>query len=98
MYEAERRIDVTWAQAEDTTYRTLLHIYVDDRPGILNDLTGILSDEKVNIVAVESRSDRASPALIELRLEIQDVRQLERIMAAMRRIPDVREVTRSYRT
>jgi (p)ppGpp synthase/HD superfamily hydrolase len=49
-------------------------------------------------VAVESRSDRASPALIELRLEIQDVRQLERIMAAMRRIPDVREVTRSYRT
>jgi GTP pyrophosphokinase len=98
MYEAERRIDVTWAQAEDTTYRTLLHIYVDDRPGILNDLTGILSDEKVNIVAVESRSDRTSPALIELRLEIQDVRQLERIMAAMRRIPGVREVTRSYRT
>ena len=73
-------------------------IYVDDRPGILNDLTGILSDEKVNIVAVESRSDRTSPALIELRVEIQDVNQLERIMKAMRRVPDVREVTRSYRT
>jgi GTP diphosphokinase / guanosine-3',5'-bis(diphosphate) 3'-diphosphatase len=98
MYEAERRIDVAWAQAEDTTYRTRLHIYVDDRPGILNDLTGILSSENVNIVAVESRSDRTSPALIELRVEIQDVSQLERIMKAMRRVPDVREVTRSYRT
>jgi len=97
MYEAERRIDVAWAQAEETTYRTRLQIYVDDRPGILNDLTGILSDENVNIVAVESHSERTSPALIELRLEIQDVSQLERIMAAMRRVPDVREVTRSYR-
>jgi GTP pyrophosphokinase len=97
MYEAERRIDVAWAQAEETTYRTRLQIFVDDRPGILNDLTGILSGESVNIVAVESRSDRTSPALIELRLEIRDVGQLERVMAAMRRIPDVREVTRSYR-
>jgi GTP pyrophosphokinase len=70
---------------------------VNDRPGILNDLTGILSGEKVNIVAVESQSERSSPAVIELRVEIQDVSQLERIMAAMRRIPDVREVTRSYR-
>jgi GTP pyrophosphokinase len=97
MYEAERRIDVTWAQAEETTYRARLQIFVDDRPGILNDITGILSGESVNIVGVESRSDRTSPALIELRLEIRDVSQLERVMAAMRRIPDVREVTRSYR-
>jgi GTP pyrophosphokinase len=97
MYEAERRIDVAWAQSEETTYRARLQIFVDDRPGILNDITGILSGESVNIVGVESRSDRTSPALIELRLEIRDVSQLERIMGAMRRIPDVREVTRSYR-
>jgi GTP pyrophosphokinase len=97
MYEAERRIDVAWVQDESATYRTRLQIFVNDRPGILNDLTGILSGEKVNIVAVESQSERSSPAVIELRVEIQDVSQLERIMAAMRRIPDVREVTRSYR-
>jgi GTP pyrophosphokinase len=97
MYEAERRIDVAWAQSEETTYRARLQIFVDDRPGILNDITSILSGESVNIVGVESRSDRTSPALIELRLEIRDVSQLERVMKAMRRISDVREVTRSYR-
>ncbi len=97
MYEAERRIEVEWAPAPGVTYRAAVHIYVDDRPGLLNELTSILSDENVNIATVETRSDAKNPTIIDLKIDIHDLKQLQRIMAAMKRVPDVREVTRSRR-
>ena len=97
MYEAERRIDLEWARAEDVTYRAVLNVYVDDRPGILNQLTSVLSDENVNIAGVESRSDANHPTIIDLKIDIHDVKQLQRIITAMRQVPSVREVTRSQR-
>ena len=98
MYEAERRIDVRWADSRELTYQTRLSIYMDDRPGLLNDLTNILSDEDVNISKVETHTSTAkSPAMVEMTIAVNDVAQLERIMSRMRRIPNVHEVSRSYR-
>jgi GTP pyrophosphokinase len=98
MYEEERRIDVEWARNQELTYETRLNIYADDRPGLLADLTNILSGENVNITRVESHSPGSSrPAVIEMTLQIADVKQLQRIMAAMNKVSEVREVTRSNR-
>jgi GTP pyrophosphokinase len=98
MYEEERRIDVQWARNQDLTYETRLNIYADDRPGLLADLTNILSGENVNITRVESHSPGANrPAVIEMTLQIVDVKQLQRIIAAMNKVSEVREVTRSNR-
>ena len=100
MYEAERRIEVEWADATaELTYRTRLIIYAVDRPGILNELTGIVSGENVNIASIETRETNKPEqlAIIELTMELEDVSQFDRIVAAMRRLRDVREVTRSHR-
>lgn len=100
MYEAERRIEVEWEEATtELTYRTRLIIYAVDRPGILNELTGIVSGENVNIASIETRETNKPEqlAIIELTMELEDVTQLDRIVAAMRRLRDVREVTRSHR-
>ena len=74
-------------------------IYVEDRPNILNDITGILSGEQVNITRVESRSGSGldRPAWINITLELLDVAQLERIMTNIRELPYVREVSRAVR-
>jgi GTP pyrophosphokinase len=99
LYEAERRIDVAWSSANTETFLTKVSIYVDDRPNILNDITGILSGEQVNITRVESRSGSGldRPAWINITLELSDLTQLERIMARIRTLPYVREVSRSAR-
>ena len=98
MYEAERRIDVHWAGSRDLTYQTRLFIHTDDRPGLLNDLTNILTQEEVNISSVESRAATAKgPAVVEMTIAVNDVAQLDRIMASMRRVPDVHEVSRGHR-
>ncbi|MGI9071556.1 MAG: RelA/SpoT family protein, partial [Bryobacteraceae bacterium] len=49
MYEAERKIDVEWARTASEPLPVKVVIYTDDRPGILNQLTSILSAEASNI-------------------------------------------------
>jgi GTP pyrophosphokinase len=99
MYEAERRIDVEWAASGSATFQTRLTIYVDDRPNILHDITNILKDEKVNIVAMDSRSGKGpdAPAVVNLSVELTDVDQLHRIMQQIKRLRYVRDVSRTSR-
>ena len=98
MYEAERRIDVEWARTADLLYKSRLLIEVSDRAGLLNDLTNVLTDEGVNISSVETQtSDSRGNALIEMTVAVGDVKQLDRIVASMQRVSDVRHVTRSPR-
>ncbi len=99
MYEAERRIEVEWAAQAEATFQTRLTIYVDDRPNILHDITNILKDEKVNIVAMDSRSGKGpdAPAVVNLTAELTDVDQLHRIMQQIRRLRYVRDVSRTSR-
>ena len=99
MYEEERRMAVEWTQSADVAYKIRLIIYVEDRPGVLNELTSVLSEENVNIGSVETRSTKGpNPlAIVELTIDIHDVKQLDRITAGMRRVPGVREVGRRQR-
>jgi GTP pyrophosphokinase len=97
MYESERRIDVEWARSINEPFQIQLHVYSEDRPGILNQLTTVLTHENSNIRSLEARMDDkrgTDCAIVEMSVEIRDKKQLERIMAAMRRISGVRDVER----
>ena len=95
MYEAERRIEVEWARDDDLLYKSRLLIEVSDRAGILNDLTNILTGENVNISSVETRTNRSKGnPVIEMTIAVSNVGQLDRIVALMGRVHDVRHVTR----
>ncbi len=97
MYEAERRIDVEWAKSDEATYPVRLTIRTDDRPGLLNEVTSILSNDNTNISSVEASTETGRSATIEMTLEVQNMKQLERILAAMRRISGVRDVERVHK-
>ncbi|MEZ5353545.1 MAG: bifunctional (p)ppGpp synthetase/guanosine-3',5'-bis(diphosphate) 3'-pyrophosphohydrolase [Bryobacteraceae bacterium] len=97
LYEAERRIDVEWARSAHEPFQVQLNIYSEDRPGILNQLTLILTHENSNIRSLEARSDHkrgVDTAVVEMSVEIHDKKQLERIIGSMRRISGVRDVER----
>jgi GTP pyrophosphokinase len=97
MYEAERRLEVEWSKGEEATFPVRLTIHTDDRPGLLNDLTSILSTDNTNISSVEARTDTGRGAIIEMTVEIGNMKQLERILGAMRRISGVRDVERVHK-
>jgi GTP pyrophosphokinase len=96
LYEAERRIEVEWTGAPDATFPIRLIILAQDRPGLLADATAAISEADSNIRALETRSDRFQ-ARIEIALEITDRKQLERILANVKKISGVFDVQRVYR-
>jgi guanosine-3',5'-bis(diphosphate) 3'-pyrophosphohydrolase len=96
MYEVERKIDVEWARSATDQFAVKLVVRTDDRPGLLNQLTSILSTENTNIRSLEARTDaeRGDGAIIEMTVEVRDKKQLEKLVLAMRRISGVRDVER----
>ena len=97
MYEVERKISVEWVRATEDTFAVRLTAYADDRPGILSHLTSVVFQEGSNIKALEAQPDEQradGSAIINVLLDVRDKKQLERVVAAIRRISGVRDVER----
>ncbi|MBM3788425.1 MAG: bifunctional (p)ppGpp synthetase/guanosine-3',5'-bis(diphosphate) 3'-pyrophosphohydrolase [Acidobacteria bacterium] len=97
LYEVERKIAVEWAKATEDSFAVKLTVSTDDRPGLLSQLTAVVFHEGSNIRALEAQPDdkRADgSAVINMVLDVRDKRQLERVVAAVRRISGVRDVER----
>jgi GTP diphosphokinase / guanosine-3',5'-bis(diphosphate) 3'-diphosphatase len=95
LYQTERRIAVEWGSLDAATFPVQLLIRAKDRPGLLAEITSVISSAGSNIRILESRPDRLN-ARIEANLEIADRRQLETILANIRKISGVYGVDRVY--
>jgi len=97
LYDVERKIEVEWARAADDSFPVRIIVHTDDRPGMLNQLTSVLSDENTNIRSLEARGATDSDGgVVEMTVDLRDKKQLEKLVAAMRRISGVRDVERLY--
>jgi GTP pyrophosphokinase len=96
MYEVERKIDVEWAKAGQESFDVQISIMTDDRPGMLAQFTQVLFSENSNIRSLEARGDErgGDGAIVDMKIEVRDKRQLEKILSALRRIPGVRDIER----
>jgi GTP pyrophosphokinase len=96
MYDSERRIEVEWARNATDSFPVRIVVHTDDRPGLLHQLTSILSDEKTNVRSLEAKTDtsQVDQALVEMTVDVRDKKQLEKLCSAMRRISGVRDVER----
>jgi GTP pyrophosphokinase len=74
-------------------YPVKLTVFCDDRSGMLKQLTAVISDDNANIRNIEART-ADSQATIDMVIDIEDVKHLERIMAGLRKIPGIRDVQR----
>jgi GTP pyrophosphokinase len=91
----EREIEVSWADTSDAAFRTTLHVHTNDRNGILRDMTTELSNEKISLLAVNSLSNtKDNTALIKLSVEVPNASKLSKLIARLRNINDVLDVTR----
>ncbi|HUA90935.1 MAG TPA: bifunctional (p)ppGpp synthetase/guanosine-3',5'-bis(diphosphate) 3'-pyrophosphohydrolase [Terracidiphilus sp.] len=103
LYESDRRINVEWSRAADDStapvqrYPVKMTVYCDDRPGMLKELTAIISDENANIRNVEISHDDSGEAIIEFVVEAEDLRHLNRMVLGLRRVNGVRAVQRTQK-
>jgi len=96
LYDPERQIDVAWAGAKKATYAIELEVIVEDRPGLLADLTQAIADAGSNIRRIEARSNEVRKGEVSVSLEASDMKHLEKILSRIRAVEGVREVIRKY--
>lgn len=95
--EAERLIDVRWAdQPAETSYPVDLLVIASDRKGLLRDVTSVFSDDDVDVVGVNTHSERSTDtASMRFTIEVKDMRQVARLTGKLQQLPDVLSVRRS---
>jgi GTP pyrophosphokinase len=97
MYDVERKIEVEWARASADSFPVKIVVHTDDRPGMLAQLTSVLSGENTNIRSLEAKTELDHHgALVEMTVDVRDKKQLEKLVSAMRRISGVRDVERLF--
>jgi GTP diphosphokinase / guanosine-3',5'-bis(diphosphate) 3'-diphosphatase len=96
LYDPERRIEVEWDTGEDTSapYTVRLTIEVEDRRGMLAAISSEVSAINTNIRTMEATTNQEQ-GLIDMTVEIQDLKHLEKVLRAVRALPGVLNVERA---
>jgi GTP pyrophosphokinase len=97
LYDPERRIDVEWDKGADSLpYSVRLSIRVEDRKGILADVSSRIADINTNIRNVEATTTDQM-GRIDMTVEISDVKHLQKVIKSLRSIEGVVDVERAAR-
>jgi GTP pyrophosphokinase len=97
LYDPERKIDVEWDKGADpSTYTVRLSIQVEDRKGILADVSSKIAGINTNIRNVEATVDDQR-GRIDMTVEISDVKHLQKVIKSLRSIEGVLDVERAAR-
>ncbi len=97
LYDPERRIEVEWDKGADTApYTVRLSIQVEDRKGILADVSSKIAGINTNIRNVEATVN-AEMGRIDMTVEINDVKHLQKVIKSLRSVAGVVDVERASR-
>jgi GTP pyrophosphokinase len=86
----ERLIPVEWGTGTDRSFPVDINVRAFDRRGLVRDITGLLADSKINIHAMNTvTSDGDGIADINLRITVQDLEELSRVLARIQGLPNI---------
>ena len=84
-----------WSARNRQTYPVDIEILAFDRQGLLRDITTILTNEKVNVLSVNTNTDKSDhSARMRLTLEIANIDELSRVLGRISQLPNVTEAHR----
>jgi GTP diphosphokinase / guanosine-3',5'-bis(diphosphate) 3'-diphosphatase len=92
--EVPRLIEVEWEAAPAQTYPIAIRVEAYDRTGLLNDITQVVAENKVNIVAAAVHTNPDHSAIVTATLQVASVSQLARVMSRIEALKDVINVQR----
>ena len=95
--DIERLIDVDWESVDQQTYPITVRIEALDRAGLLNEITNVVAEAKVNIVAASIGTQADGTATISATFKVTSLEQLSKVLTRIERIRDVTSVTREAR-
>ncbi|CAN5226483.1 bifunctional (p)ppGpp synthetase/guanosine-3',5'-bis(diphosphate) 3'-pyrophosphohydrolase [soil metagenome] len=93
--QPERELPVNWGQAETSRYEVGVQVRAFDRKWLLKDLTNVIAQADVSILAIHSQADDAR-GLVEFRLNLRvgDFGQLSQLLGKLDAVPGVQDARR----
>lgn len=93
--EPERIIEVSWERGRTESYQVDLRIDAVNKSALLNDITHIIKEEKINLLSVMARTSDQNRAVVNLSLELSSTEHMHDIMKKIESISGVLNVSRS---
>ena len=91
----DRLIEAEWGGKPNQTYPVSLQISAIDRQGLLRDVSKVLADQKVDVMGVNTQSDKnQQSAAMTIDAEMSDLQQLGITMDKLQQLPNVLTVRR----
>ncbi|HSF18536.1 MAG TPA: bifunctional (p)ppGpp synthetase/guanosine-3',5'-bis(diphosphate) 3'-pyrophosphohydrolase [Vicinamibacteria bacterium] len=94
MVDPERRVAVSWEGEKDAKYDITLSVNVEDRKGILADITSIIADMNTDIRNIEAKTFDDQKGSIDVTVAIGNLKELEKIARSIRSVEGVLDVSR----
>lgn len=92
--DPERLVEVQWDPTNDDLYLARLKVTSEDRKGILADMSSIMAKKEANIIHAEVKTTMDKKGVAYFTIEVEDYKQLEEIMGAMKKVKEVLIVER----
>jgi GTP diphosphokinase / guanosine-3',5'-bis(diphosphate) 3'-diphosphatase len=98
-FGSERMTEVEWVKnSDEVVFSVSLAISVEDRQGILAEITSAISNLKTNIRESRSTSDHEmGKGAVEITVDISDVKHLQRVIQGLKTIRGIQDVERVHR-
>ncbi|MGK0500108.1 MAG: GTP pyrophosphokinase [Oceanicoccus sp.] len=88
--EPDRIIEVSWGEQPQQVYPVDIEINAYDRSGLLGDITTLLGNAHIDVIAVNTQSDKSNnTAIMHLTIEITGLGALGNLLAKIIRLPNV---------
>ncbi|MBI2849431.1 MAG: bifunctional (p)ppGpp synthetase/guanosine-3',5'-bis(diphosphate) 3'-pyrophosphohydrolase [Chloroflexi bacterium] len=92
--EKDRLIPVEWGES-NALYPVLILVQAHDRVGLMRDITTLIAEEKINIVAVNLTNNNGGSVSVSISLETSTLAQLSRLLVKIEGIRGVISATRT---
>ena len=89
-----RMIQCDWLEGISTSFSAELSIACTNRNGILADVIGVVSEQKLNLLATNARALKDKTALIDITIEVSSKEQIDLLIRKLHRVPGVYEIKR----
>ncbi len=90
LLEPQRVLQVSWGNKPKRTYPVDMLIQAYDRTGLLRDVSGVLANERVNVIAVNTLSNQGeNTANMQLTVEVESLEGFARLMTKIAQLPNV---------
>ena len=96
--DRSRLIEAEWQEAEeraDERYMAEIHVFAENRAGLMVDLSKIFTERKIDVRSINSRVNKQEKATISLSFNVEGKEELQKLIERVRQVDSVLAVERT---